>query len=114
MLVEVRMYILDVHLCSLNHRFVVIVIKINKYLLCLHVRNQTNPDRNSKTMKRTFVNEEAHDAVTMTPSFRIHCTVYIWDYTGHQPALGVMDFPTSSYFCLHVGFPTWLPIQFLT
>jgi len=26
--------------------------------------------------------------------------------TGYQPALGLTDFPTSSAFCLHVGFLT--------
>ena len=26
---------------------------------------------------------------------------------NHQPALGLTDFPTSSAFCLQVGFPKW-------
>jgi len=33
-------------------------------------------------------------------------TLYIREYTGHQSALGITDFPSSSAFCLYVGFPT--------
>ena len=42
---------------------------------------------------------------TPTPCFRI--TLYIRDYTCHQPALGVTAyFPTYSVLCVHVEFPT--------
>jgi len=50
--------------------------------------------------------EQAHKTIPIMPCLRTH---YIRNYSGHQPALGTSDLPTSSAFGLHVRFPTCIP-----
>ena len=76
-------------------------------LTLFNLLNHTNPNHNSKTIKSPLfsVNKSQHhrsDAVFLN-------TLYLQDYVGHQPALAVTDFPTSSTICLHVRFPTRIP-----
>jgi len=88
-------------------------LKLNLTLIITHTNynhdpNPTNPSRTSRMMKLTVCRRIRRQHYPNNTTFSN--TLNIWDYTGHQPALGIADLPMPITFrlhigCLHVGFP---------